>query len=480
MNGKLFEYAPAPESPAIVDIKPAYGLFINGEWVESSGDDRHKSVNPATEEVLAEIAFATAEDVDRAVRAARRAYDTVWGPMPGRDRAKYLFRIARLIQERSRELAVLESIDNGKPIRESRDVDLPLVAAHFFYYAGWADKLPHAGFGPDPRPLGVAGQVIPWNFPLLMLAWKIAPALACGNTVVLKPAETTPLTALAFADICRQADLPPGVVNIITGAGATGKALVEHDGVDKVAFTGSTEVGKQIARAVAGTGKKLTLELGGKAANVVFEDAPLDQAVDGIVNGIFFNQGHVCCAGSRLLVQESVAAELLDRLKARMATLRVGDPLDKNTDIGAINSAEQLEKIRALSEIGEREGAERWSPPCELPSRGFWFAPTVFTGVALSHRIAREEIFGPVLSVLTFRTPAEAVEKANNTPFGLSAGVWTEKGSRILWMAERLRAGVVWANTFNKFDPAAPFGGYKESGFGREGGRHGLEAYLDV
>jgi aldehyde dehydrogenase (NAD+) len=475
-----FEYAPAPESREIVDIKPAYGLFINGEWVDSAGEDRHKSVNPATEEVLAEIAFATSADVDRAVRAARHAYDTVWGPMPGRDRAKYLFRIARLIQERSRELAVLESIDNGKPIRESRDVDLPLVAAHFFYYAGWADKLPYAGFGPGPKPLGVAGQVIPWNFPLLMLAWKIAPALACGNTVVLKPAETTPLTALAFADICRQADLPPGVVNIITGAGATGRGLVEHDGVDKVAFTGSTEVGKQIARSVAGTAKRLTLELGGKAANVIFEDAPLDQAVEGIVNGIFFNQGHVCCAGSRLLVQESVADELMDRLKARMATLRVGDPLDKNTDIGAINSAAQLEKIRMLSEVGEREGAERWSPPCELPARGFWFAPTVFTGVALSHRIAREEIFGPVLSVLTFRTPAEAVEKANNTPYGLSAGVWTEKGARILWMAERLRAGVVWANTFNKFDPAAPFGGYRESGFGREGGRHGLEAYLDV
>jgi aldehyde dehydrogenase (NAD+) len=480
MNGKIFEYAPAPESRSIVDIRPAYGLFIDGEWVDGGDGARSKSINPATEEVLTEIVEAGAADVDRAVGAARRAYETVWGPMPGRERAKYLFRIARLLQERSRELAVLESIDNGKPIRESRDVDLPLVAAHFFYYAGWADKLGHAGYGPDPRPLGVAGQVIPWNFPLLMLAWKIAPALACGNTVVLKPAETTPLTALAFAEICRQAELPPGVVNIITGAGETGRLLVEHPGVDKVAFTGSTEVGKQIARSAAGTPKRLTLELGGKAANIIFADAPLDQAVEGTVNGIFFNQGHVCCAGSRLLVQESVADELLDRLRTRMATLRVGDPLDKNTDIGAINSAAQLEKIRMLSEVGEREGAQRWSPPCELPERGYWFAPTVFTDVAQSHRIAREEIFGPVLSVLTFRTPAEAVEKANNTPYGLSAGVWTEKGSRILWMAERLRAGVVWANTFNKFDPAAPFGGYKESGHGREGGRHGLEGYLDV
>ncbi|WP_433333152.1 aldehyde dehydrogenase family protein [Spirillospora sp. CA-294931] len=474
-----FEYAPAPESRAVVDIRPSYGLFIDGAFTDGGGAP-FKSIDPSNEETLAEVACADAADVDRAVAAARAAYEKVWGPMPGRERAKYLYRIARIVQERSRELAVLESIDNGKPIRESRDVDVPLVAAHFFYNAGWADKLGHAGFGPDPKPLGVAGQVIPWNFPLLMLAWKIAPALACGNTVVLKPAETTPLTALAFADICRQAELPPGVVNIITGAGETGRALVSHGGVDKVAFTGSTEVGRQIARGVAGTGKKLTLELGGKAANVVFDDAPLAQAVEGIVNGIFFNQGHVCCAGSRLLVQESVAEELLDRLKTRMATLRVGDPLDKNTDIGAINSGEQLEKIRLLSEVGEQEGADRWSPPCELPQRGFWFAPTVFTGVAQSHRIAREEIFGPVLSVLTFRTPAEAVEKANNTPYGLSAGIWTEKGSRILWMAERLRAGVVWANTFNKFDPASPFGGYKESGFGREGGRHGLEAYLNV
>ena len=403
---------------------------------------------------------------------------TRWSKQPGAERGKYLFRIARLLQERSRELAVLESIDNGKPIRETRDVDLPLVAAHFFHHAGWADKLAWAGYGPDPQPLGVAGQIIPWNFPLLMLAWKIAPALACGNTVVLKPAETTPLTALAFADICRQADLPPGVVNIVTGAGETGRALVEHPGVDKIAFTGSTEVGKGIQRALAGTGKKLTLELGGKAANVVFDDAPVDQAVEGIVNGIYFNQGHVCCAGSRLLVQESVHDAVVARLKRRLKTLRLGDPLDKNTDIGAINSAEQLDRITALVEAGEAEGAVMWQPECRLPERGWWHAPTVFTGVSQSHRIAREEIFGPVLSVLTFRTPSEAVAKANNTPYGLSAGVWTEKGSRILWMAQRLRAGVVWANTFNRFDPASPFGGYKESGFGREGGRHGLAAYL--
>jgi acyl-CoA reductase-like NAD-dependent aldehyde dehydrogenase len=475
-----FEYAPAPESTSIVDIAPSYGLYIGGEMVEPTDGTRFKTVNPATEEVLSEIAAAGPEDVDRAVAAARAAYESPWSRLPARARGKYLYRIARILQERSRELAVLESIDNGKPIRESRDVDLPLVAAHFFYYAGWADKLGYAGFGPDPRALGVAAQVIPWNFPLLMLAWKIAPALACGNTVVLKPAETTPLTALAFADICRQADLPPGVVNIVTGAGDTGRALVEHPGVDKVAFTGSTEVGRQIARSVAGSRKKVTLELGGKAANIVFDDAPLDQAVEGIINGIFFNQGHVCCAGSRLLVQESIVDDLLDHLKHRLGTIRLGDPLDKNTDLGAINSPEQLARIRELSNVGEAEGAERWSPPCDLPERGYWFPPTVFTGVSQAHRIAREEIFGPVLSVLTFRTPAEALEKANNTPYGLSAGVWTEKGSRILWMAQRLRAGVVWANTFNRFDPTSPFGGYKESGYGREGGRHGLEAYLDV
>jgi len=473
-----FEYAPAPESRSIVDIRSSYGLFINGDFVDGKSGETRKTVNPASEEVLAEVVEAGAADVDAAVSAARYAYDRVWSRMRGADRAKYLYRIARIVQERARELAVLESIDNGKPIRESRDVDIPLVAAHFFYYAGWADKLQHAGFGPDPRPIGVAGQVIPWNFPLLMLAWKIAPALAAGNTVVLKPAETTPLTALAFAEICRQAELPPGVVNIITGGGDTGRALVEHADVDKVAFTGSTEVGRAIAKSIAGSPKRLTLELGGKAANIVFDDAPIDQAVEGIVNGIFFNQGHVCCAGSRLLVQESIAEPLLDSLKRRMALLRVGDPLDKNTDVGAINSAAQLERIRELSAAGEAEGADRWSPPCDLPARGFWFAPTLFTGVSQAHRIAREEIFGPVLSVLTFRTPAEAVEKANNTPYGLSAGVWTEKGSRILAIADQLRAGVVWANTFNKFDPASPFGGYKESGYGREGGRHGLEAYL--
>jgi aldehyde dehydrogenase (NAD+) len=475
MPDTTFDYAPAPESRSIVDIKASYGLFIDGDFVDGHGR-AFKTVNPATEEVLAEVAEADESDVDAAVDAARRAYEKTWSRLPGAERAKYLYRIARIIQERSRELAVLEAIDNGKPIREARDVDVPLVAAHFFYYAGWADKLEHAGFG--STPLGVAGQVIPWNFPLLMLAWKIAPALACGNTVVLKPAETTPLTALLFAEICQQADLPPGVVNIVTGAGLTGQALVRHPGVDKVAFTGSTSVGKEIAKSVAGTEKRVTLELGGKAANVVFDDAPLDQAVEGIVDGIFFNQGHVCCAGSRLLVQESVAEELLDKLKARMSTLRVGDPLDKNTDIGAINSAEQLARIRELSEVGTAEGADRWAPECELPAHGYWFPPTLFTGVTQAHRIAREEVFGPVLSVLTFRTPDEAVAKANNTPYGLSAGVWTEKGSLILKMAADLRAGVVWANTFNKFDPSSPFGGYKESGYGREGGRHGLKAYL--
>jgi acyl-CoA reductase-like NAD-dependent aldehyde dehydrogenase len=480
MAGLKFDYAPAPESRAIVDLKSSYGLFISGEFVDSVDGRPFKTISPASEEVLAEIAEAGPQDVDRAVAAARSAFESTWSGMRPVDRAKYLYRIARIIQERARELAVLESLDNGKPIRESRDIDIPLVAAHFFYYAGWADKLSYAGFGPDPRPLGVAGQVIPWNFPLLMLAWKIAPALAAGNTVVLKPAETTPLTALVFAEICQQAGLPPGVVNIVTGAGDTGRTLVEHPGVDKVAFTGSTEVGRMIAKSVAGTDKKVTLELGGKAANIIFDDAPIDQAVEGIVNGIFFNQGHVCCAGSRLLVQESVYEEVLASLKRRLTTLRVGDPLDKNTDVGAINSAAQLARIRELSEVGEQEGAERWSPPCELPDRGFWFPPTVFTGVSQAHRIAREEIFGPVLSVLTFRTPDEAVEKANNTPYGLSAGVWTDKGSRILSIAAQLRAGVVWANTFNRFDPSSPFGGYKESGYGREGGRHGLEAYLDV
>jgi aldehyde dehydrogenase (NAD+) len=474
-----WEYAPAPENRDIGNLKPSYRMFVDGAFVEGTGEPL-KTINPATEEVLAEVSTAAPSDVDKAVQAARRAYDKVWGPMPGAERAKYLFRIARMIQERMRELAVLESLDNGKPIRESRDVDVPLAAAHFFYHAGWADKLSYAGFGPDPRPLGVAGQVIPWNFPLLMAAWKIAPALACGNTVVLKPAETTPLTALVLAEIIQQAELPPGVVNIIPGAGDVGAELVNHPDVNKVAFTGSTEVGKLIQRSVAGTGKKVTLELGGKAANVVFEDAPLDQAVEGIVNGIFFNQGHVCCAGSRLLVQESVADELLEKLHVRVSTLRIGDPLDKNTDVGAINSKEQLTKIRSLVDAGEAEGASRWTSPCPLPDKGFFFAPTVFANVSQAMRIAREEIFGPVLSVLTFRTPDEAVAKANNTPYGLSAGIWTDKGSRILWMAQRMRAGVVWANTFNRFDPTAPFGGYQESGFGREGGRTGLEAYLDV
>jgi len=476
---KHWEYAPAPESRSVVSLLPSYGLFIDGAFVDGgAGSGSFKTINPATEEVLTEVVEASSADVDRAVAAARKAYTRTWSKMSGRERGKYLFRIARLVQERARELAVAETLDNGKPIKESRDVDLPLVAAHFFHYAGWADKLAYAGFGPNPTSLGVCAQVIPWNFPLLMLAWKIAPALAAGNTVVLKPAETTPLTALLFAEICQQADLPPGVVNIITGAGATGQALVEHPGIDKVAFTGSTEVGKAIARAVAGTDKKVTLELGGKAANIVFDDAPMDQAIEGIVRGVFFNQGHVCCAGTRLLVQESVADDVVKALKRRLKTLRLGDPMDKNTDIGAINSAVQLGRIRAMTDIGEAEGAERWSPKCDLPARGFWYPPTVFTGVTQAHRIAREEIFGPVLSVLTFRTPKEALEKANNTPYGLSAGVWTDKGSRILWMSQHLRAGVVWANTFNQFDPASPFGGYKESGYGREGGRHGLEAYL--
>jgi aldehyde dehydrogenase (NAD+) len=473
-----WEYAPAPESRDVVRLQDRYGLFIGGEFVEPKSGRWFPTIDPSTEQVLAEVAEAGEEDVDLAVAAARHAYGDGWRELPGSERAKYLFRIARVLQERSREFAVLESMNGGKPIKESRDVDLPLAAAHFFYYAGWADKLEYAFPALDPRPIGVAGQVIPWNFPILMAAWKLAPALAAGNVAVLKPAETTPLTALLLAEVIQEAELPPGVVNILTGAGATGAALVEHAGIDKVAFTGSTEVGKRIHRALAGTGKRLTLELGGKAANIVFEDAPIDQAVEGVVNGIYFNQGHVCCAGSRLLVEEPVFDELLDKLKARLGTLRVGDPLDKNTDVGAINSRAQLEKIRELVASGVDEGALIYQPPCDLPERGFWFAPTLFTGVSQSHRIAREEIFGPVLSILTFRTPEEAVEKANNTPYGLSAGIWTEKGSRILWMAERIRAGVVWANTFNRFDPASPFGGYKESGFGREGGLHGLAPYL--
>jgi aldehyde dehydrogenase (NAD+) len=469
-------YAPAPESRDIVTIAPRYGHFVGGEWLEPA--EAYTTIDPSTEEPLAEVGQATPAEVEGAVEAARAAFENGWSALPGSERAKYLFRIARILQERSREFAVLESLNGGKPIKESRDVDLPLSAAHFFYYAGWADKLEYAFPNRKPRPIGVAGQIIPWNFPLLMLAWKIAPALATGNTVVLKPAETTPLTALLFADVVRQAELPPGVVNIVTGDGRTGAALVTNPDVDKIAFTGSTEVGKAIQRQLAGTGKKLTLELGGKAANVVFDDAALDQAIEGIVNGIYFNQGHVCCAGSRLLVQESIYEPLIAKLKRRLTTLRVGDPLDKNTDVGAINSRQQLDKIQELVAAGEEEGAEIYQPPCRLPEKGYWFVPTVFTNVAQSYRIAQEEIFGPVLSVLTFRTPEEAVEKANNTPYGLSAGVWTEKGSRILWMAEQLRAGVVWANTYNRFDPASPFGGYKESGFGREGGLHGLQPYL--
>ncbi len=476
----VWEYADAPESTDIVKLQPRYGLFIGGEFVDPKSGTWFETISPATEETLAEVADAGPEDVDLAVRPARKASQDRWRKLPGSERAKYLYRIARQLQERAREFAVLETMNGGKPIKESRDVDLPLAAAHFFYYAGWADKLDYAFPNRAPRPIGVAGQIIPWNFPLLMAAWKIAPALATGNTVVLKPAETTPLTALLLAQVIQEADLPPGVVNIITGGGETGAYLVEHEDVDKIAFTGSTEVGKIIRRMVAGTGKRLTLELGGKAANIAFEDAPLDQAVEGVINGIFFNQGHVCCAGSRLLVQEPVFEPLLQKLKDRLQTLRVGNPLDKNTDIGAINSKAQLSKIEELVAAGVDEGAEMYQPECVLPERGFWFRPTLFTNVSQSHRIAREEIFGPVLSILTFRTPAEAVEKANNTPYGLSAGIWTEKGSRILWMAERLKAGVVWANTFNRFDPASPFGGYKESGFGREGGLHGLEPYLEL
>ena len=475
-----WEYAPAPESRDIVRVNESYGLYIGGEFVEPLSNERYTTIDPSREEPLSEIAQAGKADVDRAVKSAREAYAERWSNLRPSERAKYLFRIARILQERSREFAVLESLNGGKPIRESRDVDLPLAAAHFFYYAGWADKLEYAFPNRTPRPIGVAGQIIPWNFPLLMLAWKIAPALAAGNTVVLKPAETTPLSALLFCDVVRQAELPPGVVNIVTGDGRTGAELVSHPDVDKIAFTGSTEVGKAIARTLAGTGKRLTLELGGKAANIIFDDAALDQAVEGIVNGIYFNQGHVCCAGSRLFVQESIYETVMAKLKRRMRTLRVGDPLDKNTDVGAINSKQQLDKIGALVQSGIDEGAEIYQPPCKLPERGYWFVPTVFTSVAQSYRIAQEEIFGPVLSVLTFRTPDEAIEKANNTPYGLSAGVWTEKGSRILAMAQGLRAGVVWANTYNRFDPASPFGGYKESGFGREGGRHGLEPYVQL
>ncbi len=472
-------YAPALEATDHVQLQQRYGLFIGGAFTKPKSNSYRSTINPATEEPLAEVAEAGSLDVDRAVAVAASAFST-WSRLPGAHRARYLFRIARLIQERSKELAVVETLDGGKPIRESRDFDIPLAAQHFFYHAGWADKLDFAFPKGRRGPLGVVAQIIPWNFPLLMLSWKIAPALATGNTVVLKPAETTPLTALLFADICRQAELPDGVVNIVTGGPKCGSILVRHPGVRKVAFTGSTAVGKEIQRVLAGSGKHLSLELGGKAAHVVFDDAPLDQAVEGVVNGIFFNQGHVCCAGSRLLVQESIAEPFMRRLRRRVGRLRLGDPLDKNTDIGAINSREQLQRISALVESGVAEGAHIYQPPCHLPERGFWFAPTIFTEVSPAHRIAREEIFGPVLPVMTFRTAAEAVARGNNTRYGLSAGVWTTKGSRILWMAERMRSGVVWANTYNQFDPAAPFGGFRESGFGREGGVQGLADYLEL
>jgi len=477
--GDRWEYAPAPQSADHVRLEDRYGPFIDGEFREA--DEYVPSINPATEETLAQVGRAGVETVDEAVRAARRAYESHWRELPGTERAKYIYRIGRMIKEKSREFAVLESMDGGKPIRESRDMDIPLVAAHFFHYAGWADKLEYALPGPGrPQSLGVCGQIIPWNFPLLMAAWKLAPALATGNCVVLKPAETTPLTAIKLAEVIQEAGLPPGVVNIVQGAGAVGEALVEHPDVDKIAFTGSTEVGKHIQRQLAGSTKRLTLELGGKGANIIFEDAPVDQAVKGIVDGIYFNQGHVCCAGSRLLVQESIAEKVIEKLRQRIATLRVGDPLDKNTDIGAINSRQQLEKIRQLVEVGEEEGATKYQPSCDLPDDGFWFPPTFFTDVTQSHRIAQEEIFGPVLSVSTFRTPEEAVERANNTQYGLASGIWSDKGSKLFSISRALKNGVIWGNTYNKFDPASPFGGYKESGFGREGGLHGLLPYLEV
>jgi aldehyde dehydrogenase (NAD+) len=475
-----WSYAPAPESKSAATIKPQYDLFINGGWVRPSSEKYFDSINPASEEKLSEVADANEADVDRAVKAARNAYEKVWRKMPPKERAKYIFRIARMIQERARELAIVESLDGGKPIRESRDFDVPTAANHFFYYAGWADKMEYAFPNRNAEPLGVAGQIIPWNFPLLMAAWKIAPAIATGNTVVLKPAETTSLTALKLAEIIEECGLPPGVVNIVTGAGATGAAIVNHPDINKIAFTGSTEVGKIIQRAIAGTNKKATLELGGKAANIIFEDAPIDQAVEGVVNGIYFNQGHVCCAGSRLYVQESVAKEVIRKLKDRIESLIVGDPMDKNTDIGAINSRQQLETIHKYLKIGKQEGAEMYESSCSLPGKGFWCRPTLFTNVAQSNRIAQEEIFGPVLAILTFRTDDEVIEKANNSPYGLSAGVWTDKGSKIFNMTKRMRAGVIWANTFNKFDPSSPFGGFKESGFGREGGLHGLSAYVNL
>ena len=474
-----WKYAPAPESTDHVEIKAKYDLFIGGKFVKPNSKKYFKSINPATEEVVCEIAEANEKDVDDAVKAARKAFPA-WSKIGGKERGKYIYRIARLIQERAREFSVIESIDGGKPIRESRDIDIPLAAAHFFYYAGWADKLEYAFPNRKVEALGVAGQIIPWNFPLLMAAWKIAPALACGNCVVLKPAETTSVTAMKLAELIRDSGLPDGVVNIVTGAGKTGAAIVNHKDINKVAFTGSTEVGKIIQKAIAGTGKKTTLELGGKAANIIFEDAPIDQAVEGVINGIFFNQGHVCCAGSRLFVQESVKDEVIQKLKIRLETLIVGDPMDKNTDIGAINSKEQLKTINDYIKIGEKEGFEKFQANVAVPKKGYYCAPTLFLDVAQSSRLAQEEIFGPVLAIQTFRTVDEAIEKANNTPYGLSAGIWTDKGSKAFNMAAQLKAGVIWANTFNKFDPTSPFGGFKESGFGREGGMHGLDAYLKV
>ena len=477
-SGK-WDFSPAPESTDHISIKSEYQLFIDGKFVKPKKRKYFPTINPASEKKLSSIAEASTDDVDKAVKSARRAYDGIWSSMSAKERGKYIFRIARLIQEKSREFAVVESLDGGKPIRESRDVDVTIAAAHFFYYAGWADKLNYAFPNQKPSSIGVAGQIIPWNFPLMMAAWKIAPALATGNTVVLKPAETTSLTALKLAELIQEADLPPGVVNIVTGAGATGAKIVNHNNIDKIAFTGSTGVGKIIMKSIAGTNKKSTMELGGKAANIVFEDAPLDQAVEGIINGIYFNQGHVCCAGSRLFVQESIYETLLRKLKDRMQSLVVGDPLDKNTDIGAINSKQQLEVINKYLKIGKTEGAEMFQTSCEIPSKGFWCPPTLFTNVSQSHAIAREEIFGPVLAVQTFRTIDEVITKANNTPFGLSAGVWTDKGSKVFNLTSKMRAGVVWANTYNKFDPTSPFGGYKESGHGREGGLHGLAPYLN-
>lgn len=473
-------YSPAPQSTEIIDIADKHNLFIDGKFISPKSEKYFDTINPATEEKLSEVAEAGQEDIDSAVESARNAYDKIWSKLSGKERGKYIFRIARLLQERSREFAVLETMDGGKPIRESRDVDIPLAAAHFFYYAGWADKLEFAFPGKSVKPLGVASQIIPWNFPLLMAAWKIAPALACGNTVVLKPGETTPLTAMRLAELVQDAELPPGVVNIITGAGETGAYLVSNPDVNKIAFTGSTEVGKFIQKSIAGTQKKYTLELGGKAANIIFEDAAIDQAVEGIIDSIFFNQGHVCCAGSRLFVQEGIAEEVLAKLKHRMETLIVGDPMDKNTDVGAINSKMQLDKITQLVDAGIEEGGDIYQSGCTLPKRGYWFKPTLFTNVSQSHRIVQEEIFGPVLAIQTFRTVEEVVEKANNTPYGLSGGVWTDKGAKLFSVSKQIRSGVVWANTFNKFDPSSPFGGYKESGMGREGGLHGLQAYVEL